>query len=166
MNHYAKYLLAQSFSFTIVFSDTSKHTRTQQTIRSTRPQKCSVKNSIVSPLQLREYSQVTSLLHTDKRCRICVDYAKQPVDSIDSPLLSSIAPHSFIPGLNLPFLHNLSTAAYLFFFRTDSTDSPDCLPILLIISVYIWIKIYFRVWICRRISRFLSSFFLKENRCG
>jgi len=32
--------------------------------------------------------------------------------------------HSFIPGLNLPFLRILPTIAFLFFFRTDSTDSP------------------------------------------
>jgi len=38
--------------------------------------------------------------------------------------------HSFTPGLKqLPFLQILPTVAYLIFFRTDFTDSPDCLPI-------------------------------------
>jgi len=39
-------------------------------------------------------------------------------------------PHSFIPGLK-PFLQILPTVTFISFFRTDSTDSPDCLPILL-----------------------------------
>jgi len=43
--------------------------------------------------------------------------------------------HSSTPDLNLPFLQILPTVAYLFFFQTDSMDSPDCLPILLSISV-------------------------------
>jgi len=51
----------------------------------------------------------------------------------------SLPPHSFIPGLKLPFLQILLTVAYLFFFRTDSTDSPDCLPILLSISGFFFI---------------------------
>ena len=37
---------------------------------------------------------------------------------------------------NLTFLQILPTLAFLFFFRTDSTDSPDCLRILLSISVF------------------------------
>ena len=36
----------------------------------------------------------------------------------------------------LPFLQIIPTITFLFFFRTDSTDSPDCLPILLSISVF------------------------------
>jgi len=44
--------------------------------------------------------------------------------SIPSP------PHCFIPGLNLPFLQILFIIAFLFF-RTDYTDSQDCLLILL-----------------------------------
>ena len=43
---------------------------------------------------------------------------------------------SFIPGLIPFFLQILPTVAFLFFFRTDSRDSPDCLPILLSISVF------------------------------
>ena len=50
--------------------------------------------------------------------------------SIPSPLTL------FNPGLNLPFLQILPTIAFLFFFRTDSTDSPDCLLLLLSISVF------------------------------
>jgi len=33
------------------------------------------------------------------------------------------SPHSFIPGLKI-FLQILPTVAFIFFFRTDSTDSP------------------------------------------
>ena len=47
------------------------------------------------------------------------------VPSIDSPLSSSITPSLFHSGLNLPFLQILPTVTFLFFFRTDSTDSPD-----------------------------------------
>ena len=60
------------------------------------------------------------------------------IGSIDSPLSSSITPflHSSTPGLKLPFLQILPTIAYHFFSWTDSMDSPDCLPILLSISVF------------------------------
>jgi len=44
-------------------------------------------------------------------------------------------PHFFIPGLKLPFLQILPTAAFLSFFRTDYMDSPDCLLLRLSISV-------------------------------
>ena len=44
---------------------------------------------------------------------------------------SFITPHSFIPGLKPPFLQILPTVAFLFFFRTDSTDSTNCLLIRL-----------------------------------
>ena len=37
---------------------------------------------------------------------------------------------------NLPFPQILPTVAFLLFFMTDLTDSPDCLPILLSISVF------------------------------
>ena len=52
--------------------------------------------------------------------------------SIPSP------PHCFIPDLNLPFLQILSTAAFVFFFRTDSAD----LPILLSISASYFLFIF------------------------
>ena len=52
------------------------------------------------------------------------------VISIPSP------PHSFIPGLNLPFLQILTIIAFLFF-GADSTDSVDCLPTLVRISVFL-----------------------------
>jgi len=42
--------------------------------------------------------------------------------------------HAFIP--DVPFLQILPTVAFLLFFRTDSMDHPDCLPILLSISVF------------------------------
>ena len=58
------------------------------------------------------------------------------IDSVDSSLSSFITPHSFIPCLKPSFFCNLSHVAFLFFSRTDSTDSPDCLPILLSVSVF------------------------------
>ena len=52
----------------------------------------------------------------------------------------SITPHCFNPGLNLPFLQILPTTAFLSSSEpTPWTHSPDCLPILLSISVfYYW----------------------------
>ena len=48
------------------------------------------------------------------------------ISSIDSPLSSSITPSLFHSRLkNFPFLQILPTTAFLFFLRTDSTDSPD-----------------------------------------
>jgi len=50
--------------------------------------------------------------------------------------------HLYCPSVKTDFAYSLakkvwqSTVAYLFFFRTDSTDSPDCLPILLSISIF------------------------------
>ena len=37
---------------------------------------------------------------------------------------------------NLPFLQILPTVAFLLFFRTDSTNSPYCLPILLSMTFF------------------------------
>jgi len=54
-----------------------------------------------------------------------------------------LPPHTFIQGLNLPFLQILPAVAFLFFYRIDSADSPDCLPILLSISVF-----YFLFFFC------------------
>jgi len=44
----------------------------------------------------------------------------------------TLFPHSFIPGLKPSFSANLilPTVAFLFFFRTDYIDSPDCLLLL------------------------------------
>ena len=39
-------------------------------------------------------------------------------------------------ALNLPFLQILPAVAFLFFPRTDYTDSPDCLLTLLSLSVF------------------------------
>ena len=44
--------------------------------------------------------------------------------------------HSFIPGLKPSFSANPSHRSLPFFFKTDSTDSPDCLPIFLSIPVF------------------------------
>ena len=46
------------------------------------------------------------------------------------------------------FLQILPTVAFLFFFRTDSTDSPDCLPALLRMSVYYYYFFLFRRFNC------------------
>ena len=62
----------------------------------------------------------------------------------------SIAPHSFIAGLNPSFLQILPTVAFLFFFGTDSTDSLDCLPILLSMPVFLFSFFFgFPLFSCR-----------------
>ena len=50
----------------------------------------------------------------------------------------SITPHSFVPGLKPSSSASPSHRTFFFSFRTDSADSqtPDCLPILLSISVF------------------------------
>jgi len=63
------------------------------------------------------------------------------------------SPHSFIPCLNLPFLQILPTVAFLFFFRTDYMDSPDCLLMLVSISVFL-------------LFSFSVSHFLVVGSCG
>jgi len=55
--------------------------------------------------------------------------------------------HSFIPGLK-PFLQILPTVDFLFFFRTDFTDSANCLPILLSVSVFTFQFILFPLFSC------------------
>ena len=70
-------------------------------------------------------------------------------------------PHSFMSGLNLPFLQILPTVAFLFFFRTGSTDSPDCSPILLSISVFTFSFFFSIVLVlvpCGRLSWLMSAF--------
>ena len=67
-------------------------------------------------------------------------------------------PRSFTPGLNLPFLHILTTVIAFFvfffcllrvffflFFGTDSTNSPDCLPILLSTSIFVFSFFFFPI---------------------
>ena len=49
---------------------------------------------------------------------------------------SPVTPHCFIRSLSVPFLQILPIVAFLFFFRTDFTDSSGCLPILLSLSVF------------------------------
>ena len=48
----------------------------------------------------------------------------------------------------LHFLQILPTAAFLFFFRTDSTDSPDCSPILQSISFLLFSFFLFSTFNC------------------
>ena len=57
-------------------------------------------------------------------------------------------PHSLIPcmqALNIPFLQTLPTVAFLFFFRTDSADSLDHLPIHLDIPVFYFLAFLFEL---------------------
>ena len=50
---------------------------------------------------------------------------------------------AFLACVHLALFLALSlTVAFLFFFRTDSTDSPDCLPILLSISSYFLVFLF------------------------
>jgi len=83
-------------------------------------------------------------------CARCVDFACQPASKISRTFsartMCSLWKRyrlSYISGLSYLFgfsFHKQTqkylAVAYLFFFRTDSTDSPDCLPILLSISVF------------------------------
>jgi len=70
----------------------------------------------------------------DAFSRVCAHINQVLVVSITVPS----PPHSFIPRLKPSFLQILPTVAFLFFFGTDCTDSPDCLPILLSISVLLF----------------------------
>ena len=66
-----------------------------------------------------------------------IEEGTSSTSSINSPLSLSITPSLFHSRLKtFLFCKSFPTVAYLFFFRTDSTDSPDCLPILLSISVF------------------------------
>jgi len=53
------------------------------------------------------------------------------MDSVDWGVYHPSPPHFVIRGLKSSFSisANLPTVAFLFFFRTNSTDSADCLPI-------------------------------------
>jgi len=102
---------------------------------------------------------MTSHLHVvchrgEGQCHVwarCVDFACQPDSKISRTFsartMCSLWKRgqwlSYISGLTYLFgfsFHKQTqkylAVAYLFFFRTDSTDSPDCLPILLSISVF------------------------------
>ena len=52
------------------------------------------------------------------------------ITSIPSPLTLSFQ------AQKLFFMQILPTVAYFFFFRTDSMDFPDCLPILLSMPIF------------------------------
>jgi len=54
-------------------------------------------------------------------------------------------PHSFIPGLKPFFLQILRIVAF-FFCRTNSTESPDCLPLLLSIAVFLLFSFLFLLY--------------------
>ena len=70
--------------------------------------------------------------------------------------------HSFISVLKTSVLQILPTVAFLFFFGTDSADSPDCLPILLSISISYFLVFLFSIFYlsvpCGRLSRLMSAF--------
>ena len=61
--------------------------------------------------------------------------------SIPSPPSLS---HS-MQALNIPFLQTLPTVAFIFFFRTDSADSLDHLPIHLDIPVFYFLAFLFEL---------------------
>ena len=56
-------------------------------------------------------------------------------------IISIQSPHTL--SFQLPFLQILPIVAFLFFFRTDYTDSPDCLAILLSLSVFYFLVFMF-----------------------
>jgi len=60
--------------------------------------------------------------------------------SIPSPMTLSFQ------AQNLLFLQILPTVAFLFFSRTDSTDSPDCLLIGLLLSISVFYFLVFSVF--------------------
>jgi len=81
---------------------------------------------------------VPQQFHTDKRRAW-----RRPTGTYDSCCVSPThhshqpsPPHSSIPGLKPSFSANPSHSSLPFLFRTDTTDSPVCLPILLSLSVY------------------------------
>ena len=47
---------------------------------------------------------------------------------------------------NLPFLQIIPTVAFLFFFSTDSMHSPNCVAILLSVSVFFYFLVFLFVW--------------------
>jgi len=73
------------------------------------------------------------------RGRLILMYQHQDLLSLQkgrrSHAVATYRPHGTMPNPVMGHAIILPTAAFLFVFRTDSTDSPDCLPILLSISV-------------------------------
>ena len=63
------------------------------------------------------------------------------IGSIDLPLLSFITYSLFHSKLKT----FLFCKAFLFFFTADSTDSPNCLPILLSISIFYFLVFLFSI---------------------
>jgi len=81
---------------------------------------------------------------TDPKPRLPLSWSHHP-----SP------PHSFIPGLKPPFSANSSHRSLFlaYFFTADSTDFPDCLPILLSLSVLLFLFSTFQLLVtCGRFS--------------
>ena len=69
-------------------------------------------------------------------------------------------PHSFIPGLKPYFSANPSHRSLHLFFKTNSMDSLDCLPILLSISVFL-LFLFSTFWflvLCGKLSWLMSAF--------
>ena len=72
---------------------------------------------------------------------------------------------------------NLPTVAFLFFFRTNSTDSADCLPILLSMSVFYFLVFLFHLFsfwfpaadyadLCQLLSSYLLVSYRTFCLCG
>ena len=64
------------------------------------------------------------------------------IGSIDSPLSSSVTTSLFHSKLKTSLFGKSFLPQLLFFFGTHSTHSPDCLPILLSISVFLLFLVF------------------------
>ena len=66
--------------------------------------------------------------------------------SVKLPLSPSITPSLFHSRFKFFLFHKTFPPYPLFFFRTDATDSPDCLPLLWSISILIFCFFYFIIF--------------------
>jgi len=93
------------------------------------------------------------------------------MDSVDWGVYHPSPPHFVIRGLKSSFSisANLPTVAFLFFFRTNSTDSADCLPILLRMSVFYFLVFLFHLFLVfdslRQIMLTYVSFWARIFSC-
>ena len=84
-----------------------------------------------------------------RQSRICLSFPSClsgtfSIGSIHSPLSSYVIPSLFHSRLKtFLFCKSFQPQPFLFFFMTDSRDSPDCLPILLSISVFYFLVFLF-----------------------
>ena len=101
------------------------------------------------------------------------------MDSVDWGVYHPSPPHFVIRVLKSSFSisANLPTVAFLFFFRTNSTDSADCLPILLSMSVFYFLVFLFHLFsfwfpaadyadLCQLLSSYLLVSYRTFCLCG